>query len=55
MLHQFKTILIDEPAPPICRKQPEALNASGALLSFSAETSLITKHLGELITGQDKH
>lgn len=55
MLHNLGNIKGCELAPAEKRKQPEALNASGALLSFSAETSLITKHLGELVPGQDKH
>lgn len=54
LVNQIKIELNGNPKPDNS-KQPEALNASGALLSFSAETSLITKHLGELISGQDKH
>jgi len=36
-------------------KQPEAIEASGASLYFSSETSLVTKHLGTITPGQDKH
>ncbi|MDR0830024.1 MAG: hypothetical protein LBN95_07935 [Prevotellaceae bacterium] len=37
------------------KKQPEALNTSGASLYFSAENELLTKNLGQLVKNQDKH
>lgn len=43
---------VQEPDP---RKQPEAFNASGSSVSFISDEGLITKHLGEIIPGQDKH
>jgi len=55
MLVGFNDIKRNEPAQPETKKQPEAIETSGASLYFSAETSLITKHLGAIIPGQDKH
>lgn len=55
MLVGLNDIKREEPAQSDTRKQPEAINASGASLYFSDETSLVTKHLGGIVPGQDKH
>ena len=55
MLVGFNDIKRNEPAPSETKKLPEAIEASGASLYFSAETSLMTKHLGTIVPGQDKH
>ena len=54
MLVGFSDIKRDEPADPES-KQPEAVEASGASLYFTSETALVTKHLGKITQGQDKH
>ena len=55
MLVGFNDIKRNEPVRSETKKLPEAIEASGASLYFSAETSLMTKHLGTIVPGQDKH
>lgn len=55
MLVGFNDIKRNEPVQSETKKQPEAFETSGASLYFSAETSLMTKHLGAIVPGQDKH
>lgn len=54
MLVEFSEIKKDTFQPEE-KKQPEALDASGASLIFSSDTGLLTKHLGAIVPGQDKH
>lgn len=55
MLTDFKKIDREVPASVQSTKQADTLNVSGASLFFASETSLITKQLGTIVPGQDKH
>jgi hypothetical protein len=56
MLFELQPIKKDLPqAADDQRKQPEAVNVSGASLSFTSDTNLITKSLGEIVRNTDKH
>ncbi len=55
MLIQFSDIKKSIPAQEASRKQPDALETSGASAALYNQTGLITKYLGEIVPGQDKH
>jgi hypothetical protein len=56
MLVDFKPLNVDTKELPVDnKKQPEAINVSGSSIYFTSETGLITKFIGEIVRGQDKH
>lgn len=42
-------------AVAVVRKQPEAMDAFGSSASYHSDLELITKHLGTIVPGTDKH
>ena len=55
MLVKFGEIIREAAVVAEPGKEPEALNASGSINTFSDETGLITKHLAKIVPGTDIH